>query len=116
MIGSEGTLGFVAQATYNTVPEWPHKVWHLALRHRCSANDLGSRLVSKNARSSAGMTAKDVNLTCTWPKIMWVVPVLPQKSAFVIFPDVHSACAGAAALRNETHVDAVEMFDRASLR
>ena len=31
MIGSEGTLGFVSRATYNTVPEWPHKVrlfWH----------------------------------------------------------------------------------------
>lgn len=26
MIGAEGTLGFIAQATYNTVPEWPHKV------------------------------------------------------------------------------------------
>ena len=26
LIGSEGTLGFVSQATYNTVPEWPHKV------------------------------------------------------------------------------------------
>ncbi len=26
MIGSEGTLGFVSRATYNTVPEWPHKV------------------------------------------------------------------------------------------
>lgn len=26
MVGSEGTLGFVSQATYNTVPEWPHKV------------------------------------------------------------------------------------------
>lgn len=25
MIGSEGTFGFVSQATYNTVPEWPHK-------------------------------------------------------------------------------------------
>jgi D-lactate dehydrogenase len=25
MIGSEGTLGFVSQATYNTVPEWPNK-------------------------------------------------------------------------------------------
>jgi hypothetical protein len=25
LIGSEGTLGFVSQATYNTVPEWPHK-------------------------------------------------------------------------------------------
>lgn len=26
MIGSEGTFGFVSRATYNTVPEWPHKV------------------------------------------------------------------------------------------
>lgn len=25
MIGSEGTLGFVSRATYNTVPEWPNK-------------------------------------------------------------------------------------------
>jgi FAD/FMN-containing dehydrogenase len=25
MIGSEGTLGFVSRATYNTVPEWAHK-------------------------------------------------------------------------------------------
>lgn len=39
-----------------------------------------------------------------------------QKSAFVMFPDVHSACAGAAALREETSVDAVEMFDRTALR
>ena len=30
MIGSEGTLGFVSQATYNTVPEWPHKVCNTA--------------------------------------------------------------------------------------
>ena len=26
IIGSEGTFGFVSQATYNCVPEWPHKV------------------------------------------------------------------------------------------
>lgn len=25
VVGSEGTLAFVSQATYNTVPEWPHK-------------------------------------------------------------------------------------------
>lgn len=25
IIGSEGTLGFVSRATYNTVPEWPNK-------------------------------------------------------------------------------------------
>jgi hypothetical protein len=43
MIGSEGTLGFVSQATYNTVPEWPHKA-----------------------------------------------------SAFIVFPDVMSACQGAS--------------------
>ncbi len=27
MIGSEGTLGFVSRATYNTVPDWPYKVY-----------------------------------------------------------------------------------------
>ena len=63
MIGSEGTLGFVSQATYNTVPEWPHKA-----------------------------------------------------SAFIMFPDIKSACSAASVLRSETSVDAVEMFDRASLR
>jgi len=63
MIGSEGTLGFVSRATYNTVPEWPHKA-----------------------------------------------------SAFVVFPDVRAACKAAAVLRRETAVDAVELFDRASLR
>jgi D-lactate dehydrogenase len=63
MIGSEGTLGFVSRATYNTVPEWPNK-----------------------------------------------------SSAFVVFPDLHSACAAASVLRDKTAVDAVEMFDRASLR
>jgi FAD/FMN-containing dehydrogenase len=59
LIGSEGTLGFVSRATYNTVPEWPHKA-----------------------------------------------------SAFMVFPDVRSACAGASALRDGTAVDAVELFDR----
>jgi D-lactate dehydrogenase len=32
MIGSEGTFGFVAQATYNTVPEWPNKVRQAGLQ------------------------------------------------------------------------------------
>ena len=31
MIGSEGTFGFVSEATYNCVPEWPHKVSPLPL-------------------------------------------------------------------------------------
>ncbi|GBF96948.1 glycolate dehydrogenase [Raphidocelis subcapitata] len=63
MIGSEGTLGFVSRATYNTVPEWPNKA-----------------------------------------------------SAFIVFPDVRAACRAASILRDETAVDAVELFDRASLR
>lgn len=62
MIGSEGTLGFVSQATYNTVVDHPHKA-----------------------------------------------------SAFIVFKDVEDACRAAAALRRETTVDAVELFDRASL-
>ena len=62
MIGSEGTLGFVSQATYNTVIDHPHKA-----------------------------------------------------SAFIVFKDVREACRAAAVLRRETDVDAVELFDRASL-
>ncbi|GAX77289.1 hypothetical protein CEUSTIGMA_g4735.t1 [Chlamydomonas eustigma] len=45
------------------------------------------------------------------------VPEWPNKaSAFIVFPDVRAACKGASVLRNETSVDAVELFDRASLR
>uniref|UniRef100_A0A7S0X8B5 D-lactate dehydrogenase (cytochrome) n=1 Tax=Mantoniella antarctica TaxID=81844 RepID=A0A7S0X8B5_9CHLO len=62
MIGSEGTLGFVSQATYNTVVDHPFKA-----------------------------------------------------SAFIVFKDVREACRAAAVLRRETKVDAVELFDRASL-
>ena len=62
MIGSEGTLGFVSQATYKTVVDHPHKA-----------------------------------------------------SAFIVFQDVEDACKAAAVLRRETDVDAVELFDRASL-
>lgn len=39
-----------------------------------------------------------------------------QASAFVMFPDVHSACKGASVLRDQTAVDAVEIFDTTSLR
>ena len=39
-----------------------------------------------------------------------------QASTFVMFPDVHSACRAASILRDETAVDAVELFDTASLR
>lgn len=35
-----------------------------------------------------------------------------KASAFMVFPDVRSACAGASVLRDETTVDAVELFDR----
>ncbi len=31
MVGSEGTLGFVSNATFTCVPEWPHKVQFLSL-------------------------------------------------------------------------------------
>ncbi len=42
--------------------------------------------------------------------------MLRQASTFVMFPDIYSACRGASVLRDHTAVDAVEMFDRASLR
>lgn len=41
------------------------------------------------------------------------VPEWQNKAcAFMVFPDVRSACAGASVLRDETTVDAVELFDR----
>ena len=41
------------------------------------------------------------------------MPEHPHKaSAFMVFPDVHSACAAASILRDRTAVDAVELFDR----
>lgn len=39
-----------------------------------------------------------------------------QASTFVMFPDVFSACKAAHILRDDTAVDAVEMFDRAACR
>lgn len=42
--------------------------------------------------------------------------LLLQASAFVMFPDVMSACKAAGVLRSETAVDAVEIFDRKSLK
>ncbi len=39
-----------------------------------------------------------------------------QASAFVLFPHILAACRAAAVLREETGVDAVELFDRAALR
>ena len=51
---------------------------------------------------------------CSLPRCP--LPSFRQASAFVVFPDIMSACKAAAVLRSETSVDAVEMFDRASLR
>lgn len=39
-----------------------------------------------------------------------------QASAFMMFPDMNTACRAAGVLRTETAVDAVEVFDRAALR
>jgi hypothetical protein len=50
-------------------------------------------------------------LTVPW----WPLPE-KQASAFIVFPDVRAACRAASILRDETAVDAVELFDRASLR
>ncbi len=42
--------------------------------------------------------------------------VMLQASSFMMFPDMNTACRAASVLRTETAVDAVEVFDRASLR
>lgn len=41
------------------------------------------------------------------------MPEWPHKaSAFIVFPDVRAACQASSILRDETGVDAVELFDR----
>eukprot|EP00884_Botryococcus_braunii_P003109 jgi/Botrbrau1/1279/Bobra.0163s0062.1 len=45
------------------------------------------------------------------------VPEWPHKaSAFVLFPDIRAACTAAAVLREQTSVNAVELFDAAALK
>lgn len=39
-----------------------------------------------------------------------------QASTFVMFPHMKQACEAALVLRNDTAVDAVEVFDRASIK
>ena len=39
-----------------------------------------------------------------------------KASAFIVFPDIADACDATAILREKTAVDAVEIFDRRSLK
>ena len=67
------------------------------------------------AASSRGTTEQHVEISDAYGLADVWHPVV-QASAFVMFPDVHSACKGASVLRDQTAVDAVEIFDTTSLR
>ena len=67
LIGSEGTLGFVSQGTYNTVPEWPHKArafgcwvgeawWQLAVPPSASSVVIIRQLIKVWWRASSART------------------------------------------------------------
>ena len=60
VIGSEGTLGFVSEVTYNTIPEHPHKVTALVPfpdPHSCARAI--SALANGGVQSTTGVTAAE---------------------------------------------------------
>lgn len=60
IIGSEGTLGFVSEVTYNTIPDHPHKVTGLIPfpdPHSCARAI--SRLANGGVQSTTGVTAAE---------------------------------------------------------
>lgn len=92
MIGSEGTFGFVSQATYNCVPEWPHKVG-LSFRHSTShwwfylATDV-SLLQRLYEFSAAGFCLHDldcvfVHAACMPPNATFLIDELNINNSFV---------------------------------
>ena len=60
IIGSEGTLGFVSEVTYNTIPEHPHKVTGLIpFPDPYSCARAISRLANGGIQSTTGVTAAE---------------------------------------------------------
>src|SRR5882724_8278305 len=60
VIGSEGTLGFVSEVTYETIPEHPHKVTGLIPfpdPHSCARAI--SKLANGGVQSTTGVTAAE---------------------------------------------------------
>ena len=129
MIGSEGTLGFVSRATYNTVPEWPNKARARARGGRegggrapaAAAPPSSCRLHPRRgclgrpppaARAPTAARRGFASGSAARPPAPAPHPKRAQASAFIVFPDVRAACRAASILRDETAVDAVELFDR----
>src|SRR6185369_5380326 len=60
IIGSEGTLGFVSEVTYNTIPEHPYKVTGLIpFPDPYSCARAISRLANGGVQSTTGVTAAE---------------------------------------------------------
>ena len=122
IVGSEGTLGFVSEVTYNTIPEHPFKVTGLIPfpdPHSCASAI--SRLANGGIQTTTGVTAAEyierraIATVQHLPAIAPYVPFLTDTSPVILIdvtaPDAEtlaSETAKAVAILREagaTHID-----------
>src|SRR3569833_13812 len=91
IIGSEGTLGFVSEVTYNTIPEHPHKVTGLIpFPDPYSCARAISRLANGGIQSTTGVTAAEyierraLSTVEHIPVIAPLVPLLGENSPAIL--------------------------------
>ena len=110
IVGSEGTLGFVSEVTYNTIPEHPHKATALVIfPEPYSCGRAISRLANGGVQVTTGVTAAEyierraMATVEQVPVIAPYVPFLTETSPAVLI-DVCAPTAEELAIETEKAV------------